>query len=304
MKCSFCGHENKDQAKFCGSCGRDLSLPDIQETPSQKEAKKINGKVVLIGLLVLFILAGFGFYALSKSKQNKEVNELLQKLEVQEMNKDYSAMLETNQDLYNLTKDDQYKKKMEAIKGQKANDDLYAQAEEILAKDNMKKEDFIQAYEIILNLEKNKVKDPAEVEKLKASFLGILNDLVKTNNELGFFDESREILQGLLSLDPKNEFFNNNLQGVQEENKIQEAQMEENAKIERLEDLGRDLLEKKIKTTTSKANIRSGPSTNYPILFSVGPGTECYVKDFSVDDTGLLWLYVGDAGWVTHNNFQ
>ncbi|EGS31454.1 hypothetical protein HMPREF9130_1092 [Peptoniphilus sp. oral taxon 375 str. F0436] len=29
-----------------------------------------------------------------------------------------------------------------------------------------------------------------------------------------------------------------------------------------------------------------------------------YVKDFSVDDTGLLWLYVGDTGWVTHNNFQ
>jgi predicted nucleic acid-binding Zn-ribbon protein len=68
MKCSKCGFENKDKAKFCTKCGNSL----VVQTPASAPAKSDNTKYIIIALIaVIVVLVGtIGFFALNNNSGN------------------------------------------------------------------------------------------------------------------------------------------------------------------------------------------------------------------------------------------
>ena len=64
MKCSKCGFENKDEAKFCTKCGNSLKVS--RPVPPAKESND-NSKYVIIALIaIIIILVGtIGFFAMN-----------------------------------------------------------------------------------------------------------------------------------------------------------------------------------------------------------------------------------------------
>ena len=54
MKCSKCGFENKDKAKFCTKCGNPLAV----ESPQQNVASSNNSKYIIALIAVIIVLAG------------------------------------------------------------------------------------------------------------------------------------------------------------------------------------------------------------------------------------------------------
>lgn len=43
MKCSKCGKENKDTAKYCSGCGAPLEQPEHSGEEKKKASEKISG---------------------------------------------------------------------------------------------------------------------------------------------------------------------------------------------------------------------------------------------------------------------
>lgn len=63
MKCSQCGFENNDKAKFCTKCGSSLTQMTVENTPKSNN----NTKYIIIALVVVIIvLVGcIGFFAMN-----------------------------------------------------------------------------------------------------------------------------------------------------------------------------------------------------------------------------------------------
>ena len=63
MKCSKCGYENNERAKFCTKCGNSLTVP-VENAPSNDSN---NSKFLIIALIiVILILVGvIGYFALN-----------------------------------------------------------------------------------------------------------------------------------------------------------------------------------------------------------------------------------------------
>ncbi len=63
MKCSKCGFENKNEAKFCTKCGNSL----VENKPETTSTKSNGSKYVIVALIVIIImLAGvIGYFALN-----------------------------------------------------------------------------------------------------------------------------------------------------------------------------------------------------------------------------------------------
>ncbi|WP_405305252.1 zinc ribbon domain-containing protein [Methanobrevibacter sp.] len=64
MKCSSCGFENRDDAKFCTKCGKSM----IQKVdPISHEVKSSNSKYIIAALVIVIILlvAVIGYFAYS-----------------------------------------------------------------------------------------------------------------------------------------------------------------------------------------------------------------------------------------------
>ena len=64
MKCSKCGFENKDKAKFCTKCGNSLN---VSVTTESAPVKSSNTKYIIIALIaIIILLAGtIGYFALN-----------------------------------------------------------------------------------------------------------------------------------------------------------------------------------------------------------------------------------------------
>ena len=73
MKCSKCGFENKDKAKFCTKCGNSLNEPSAAVVP----AKADNTKYIIIALIaVIVILAGIiGYVALNGNSDSVQSSD-------------------------------------------------------------------------------------------------------------------------------------------------------------------------------------------------------------------------------------
>lgn len=73
MKCSKCGFENKDKAKFCTKCGNSLNEPSAAVVP----AKTDNTKYIIIALIaVIVILAGIiGYVALNGNSDSVQSSD-------------------------------------------------------------------------------------------------------------------------------------------------------------------------------------------------------------------------------------
>lgn len=76
MKCSKCGFENKDKAKFCTKCGNPLAV----ESPQQNVASSNNSKYIIIALIaIIIVLAGvFGYFAMSNGQDSVQSNDASQ----------------------------------------------------------------------------------------------------------------------------------------------------------------------------------------------------------------------------------
>ena len=73
MKCSKCGFENKDKAKFCTKCGSSLVVESAPTAP----AKSDNTKYIIIALVaVIIVLAGvIGYVALNGNSDSVQSND-------------------------------------------------------------------------------------------------------------------------------------------------------------------------------------------------------------------------------------
>ncbi|WP_296874127.1 zinc ribbon domain-containing protein [uncultured Methanobrevibacter sp.] len=76
MKCSKCGFENKDKAKFCTKCGNSLAVEEPQPTASSSG----NSKMIIFALIaIIIILAGtIGYFALSSNSGNVQSDDASQ----------------------------------------------------------------------------------------------------------------------------------------------------------------------------------------------------------------------------------
>lgn len=73
MKCSKCGFENKDKAKFCTKCGNSLAVNNPESVP----VKSSNSKYIIIALIVVIIvLAGtIGYFAMNNNSNQVQTND-------------------------------------------------------------------------------------------------------------------------------------------------------------------------------------------------------------------------------------
>lgn len=83
MKCSNCGFENKDKAKFCTKCGTPLNEPAPGPTPTSSNN---NTKYIIIALIaVIIILVGtIGFFAMNNGSDSVQSNDNSQSAASQE----------------------------------------------------------------------------------------------------------------------------------------------------------------------------------------------------------------------------
>jgi len=71
-KCSYCGHENSDEAVHCRECGTELVVPSVKAEPARPRdwtwlewlgyALRFAGMVLLIGVLCLLSFGPVGRY--------------------------------------------------------------------------------------------------------------------------------------------------------------------------------------------------------------------------------------------------
>jgi cytoskeletal protein RodZ len=68
MKCSECGHENKDKAKFCSKCGANLKQEVVSEPTSN------NSKIIIAALVVVIVILALciGYFALNNNAQTAQ----------------------------------------------------------------------------------------------------------------------------------------------------------------------------------------------------------------------------------------
>lgn len=73
MKCSKCGFENKDKAKFCTKCGNSLKISAPEPVPTSNN----NTKYIIIALIaVIIILVGtIGYFAMSNGQDSVQSND-------------------------------------------------------------------------------------------------------------------------------------------------------------------------------------------------------------------------------------
>ncbi len=61
MKCSKCGHENKDNAKFCTKCGGSLSAPSEGGSSDSSNSKFVIIALVVVILILVGVIGYFAF---------------------------------------------------------------------------------------------------------------------------------------------------------------------------------------------------------------------------------------------------
>ena len=76
MKCSNCGFENKDKAKFCTKCGNSL----VVESPKNNVASSDNSKYIIIALIaIIVVLAGVvGYFAMGNGQDSVQSTDTSQ----------------------------------------------------------------------------------------------------------------------------------------------------------------------------------------------------------------------------------
>lgn len=305
MKCKNCGYENKENAKFCASCGADLSNTYeldsdeeyFEENSFNNKTKKSNKRTIILIVIFFVALVGVGIYVGISRKKNNEVQKLLYTLEIEKSNDNYDKMIEINYNLFGLTKDQKYKDEIDRIKLIKENDKNIKRAEELIDS-----EEYEKAYKIIMSLKNSKLKDQEQIDMLESNFENSLNERIDDNNSYSVYDNSIKILEGLLKIEPDNEYFKGLLDSVKSADKTYQDFLKEDEKMQKLYDIGENLIGKTIYVTNTTANVRSGPGLSYPVLFSIDKLTPVYVSDYSVDDRGIIWLYC-ESGWISYKNF-
>ena len=340
MRCQNCGFENKDSAKFCEKCGSTLSEPfmNTNNTNTYRNSNAYNHnnynnysysnsnakpnifsdkKIIIIASAVLLGLVILLGYYTSVSQKNSQVQELLSSLEAEKIDNNYKKMVEINQELYNLTKDEKYKNEIARINKLKNQEDSISKV-----KDLIKEGSFIEAEKTLMNLENNKNINDDELELLRISFKESLKSRIDSNSAVYDFDSSINLLENLLEVNPDSELFNdllysinsaktNHMQAIeqaekeqaeQEEREKRAAEEKENAKNKSYSK-NTGLNGNYLYVTALKANVRSGPGQSYPLLYSLGKGTEVYVYDSTVNDKGIIWINIGD-GWSSYKNFN
>ena len=81
MKCSNCGFENKDKAKFCTKCGSSLNSP----TPTENNQKNHKGLIIVLVVIIVILAGAIGYFALNGNfVQNNDLQENASSPEVQQ----------------------------------------------------------------------------------------------------------------------------------------------------------------------------------------------------------------------------
>ncbi len=91
MKCSKCGKENKDTAKYCSGCGAPLEQPEHSGEEKKKASEK-NKWLTGAGIVILIaVLIAVGMVLFQKKKE-KEFQQLVVSADryLEEMKKNFS----------------------------------------------------------------------------------------------------------------------------------------------------------------------------------------------------------------------
>jgi hypothetical protein len=328
MKCNNCGFENESSAKFCQRCGSDLTNSYYSESsnafntqnetsiynPYNNQANTNKKKIIIAVLAIVALVAiiGTSIYLDRSAKKNSKIEKLTESLEAEKINKNYSKMAQINQSLYNLTKDDTYKKEIEKINKLKENDDKAKNIQTLI--DN---EEFEEAEKMILSLESSKLKDNEQIAILKSEFKTALVSRIDQNSAVNDYSSSIDLLTKLSNIDPENEMFislfgsvtgaeayyKEELDRIAQEEAEKAKKEEEEKNKQNTKSTADYLLGNYLYVSAMTANVRSGPDMSYPILFTLEQGDEIYVYNYSINDKGVIWLDCGN-GWTSYKNFN
>ena len=292
MKCKNCGMQNDDDAQFCMSCGSTLRNNSQDYEYERDYPKKSSSKKILpLIAILLVVLISIGAYIGFTVNKNNKINRLENQLASEKIDKNYKNMLDINLSLYELTKDEKYKKEAEKIQS------LVGGQEEIeKAKAYMTNKEFAQAYKIILNIKNSETKDQNQLDILTTDFQGNLTNFIKETNASGDFQTSKNVLNDLIAIEPGNQFFTGLLSSSESGQKEIENQ-------EKAASSGKSYIGRTCYVKTEGSNVRSGPSLSDAKINSLSKGTTIYVQDYAVDDRGVVWLYC-EYGWISSKNIS
>lgn len=304
MRCSSCGFDNDDKDKYCGNCGATLKKDnnsyagDLDVYQNIKNKKSLDNKKIILSVVLVLFLISVGGFIYTHNKKKTEIRNLESQLEIESIDKNYRKMIEINQSLYAMTNEEKYKDEIVRINLIKENEDKINKAEKYI-----ENEEFLMAYKIIYELKQNDSPNSEEINALDSQFYSKLKSRLLNNNKVQDYQSSIEILEDLINIDSKNEQFMNLLESTKNKSDSYNKKVVAQNKTRKLNNTGDKLLYKTLHVTAKTAHIRSGPGLNYPILFTIFKGDTIYVRDYSVDNSGIIWLDCYD-GWVSYNNFN
>ena len=299
MKCKNCGMQNDNDAQFCMSCGSTLKTNSSNYDYERDYPKKSSGKKIFpIIAVLLVVLISLGAYIGFTVNKNNKINRLENQLASEKIDKNYKNMLDINLSLYELTKDEKYKKEAEKIQS------LVGGQEEIeKAKAYINNKEFAQAYKIILKLKNSETKDQNQLDILTTDFQGSLTNFIKETNASGNFQTSKNVLNDLIAIEPGNQFFTGLLSSLETGQEEVKAAQEESAKQEKAASSDKSYIGKTCYVKTEGSNVRSGPSLSDAKINSLSKGSTIYVQDYAVDNRGVVWLYC-EYGWISSKNIS
>lgn len=286
MKCNKCGFENESHSKFCVSCGYKLSSLKKGDTQPMEPVegmgpvayygppKKSRLKALFIGLfsalgLVAILILVYIFFlgpnsSFGKSKVYKEV---IQKGQAAYRKEDYQGAI----DILALVPQDGGQAYQEAA-------NILAQVEDDVVDDIEDLYDQSQ-YQAVLDSTEEYLEAFPDNRDLK--------DLAKkANNELKSMEE-----EGLKAKEAE-------LEAQIEAAKKAAAKAESAAKAKKkpIRSSG-SFLNTHQTVQSSSANVRSGPSLDSPVIYSLEKGDGVYVSD-TIESGVRTWCFIGD-GWIS-----
>lgn len=333
MRCKNCGKENSNDASFCMDCGHNLREDEdfkktqeihrdydyyseddeniIKNNSFKDDSMGLKQKglvfgLVIVGLIAFSLIFNFGF---SKYKYSKLESSAKANLEA----KNYKEAREKYSQLYEKSSDQKYLDEINKIDDAIQNKELLNKANQ-----NYEAKDFEGSLAKLKEIEAGE--DEEISEKLDAlmqkNYAGIKSEISQLKASKNY-DGAINRLDSYIAVDPENAEFKRMLEDINTEKLANDKKVEEESEASK-QKARADELEAQIArlknseasnligtyqfVTSSKANVRSGPSFSYGVSFVLYKGDPVYVYD-TRRANGRTWCNIGN-GWISYRTLN
>ena len=101
MKCTNCGHENKDGVKFCSKCGNQMNIqssnyvsykkPEIEDKKAPKKKSKAPVIIIALVLVIALLSAAFVAYIIYDNRKDAENEQIETENRIEQNDEDEKA---------------------------------------------------------------------------------------------------------------------------------------------------------------------------------------------------------------------